>query len=158
MFFALEQITYSSFFPAANVPAADIVVGEPNVNVPGRVQSRINVANGRTRTTPLREPTGNPVSAGWEHVLDQHFDRPVAQSRSVFTIEPGELLDILKRQDVAASPATPISNGQYVRTVNVGENVGTSALKQGGVATSWMQIITDNAGNLITVYPVAPKK
>lgn len=30
--------------------------------VPGRVQSRINVANGRTETTPVRG-NGNPVSA-----------------------------------------------------------------------------------------------
>lgn len=29
-------------------------------------------------------------------------------------------------------------------------------IKQGGVVTSWINVITDYQGNLITTYPVAP--
>lgn len=57
--------------------------GSKTTKVPGRVQSRINIANGRTRFTPLRE-SGEPVSAGFEHVLEQHFERPLANGCSIF--------------------------------------------------------------------------
>lgn len=64
--------------------------GEASIPVSARVQSRINIANGRTETTPLRD-TGKPVSAGFDHVVKGHFDVEVANSRSMFTISPNEL-------------------------------------------------------------------
>jgi intein/homing endonuclease len=43
------------------------------------VDTRINIPNGRTKTTPLRPSTGERVSAGFkEHVIPQHFNRPPA--------------------------------------------------------------------------------
>ena len=123
--------------------------------IPGRVQSRINVANGRTRTTPLRPATGQPVSAGFQHVLDGHFGVPVTNSRSVFTIPPEQLKTILQSPTVVNAPVTSIPGGQFVRTVDTGQTVGTSSLKEGGVPTSSVRVITDGAGNLITTFPVA---
>lgn len=38
--------------------------------------SRINIAKGITRFTPLRL-NGNPVSAGWKHVVNGHFNSPI---------------------------------------------------------------------------------
>ncbi len=122
------------------------------------MQSRINIANGRTRFTPLRPSTGEPISAGWYHVVDGHFNVPLANSRSVFSISPNKLRGILQRPNVVKSPVTAIQGGQYVRIVNTGEVVGNSALKFGGKKTTWIKIFTDKAGNLITTYPVpAPK-
>jgi len=71
----------------------------------GCVQSRINVANGRTKTTPLRA-NGEPVSAGFEHVIDGHFDLPVANNRSVFNITPADLKTVLQSNKVVSSPET----------------------------------------------------
>ncbi|GAB6087300.1 contractile injection system protein, VgrG/Pvc8 family [Alkaliphilus crotonatoxidans] len=119
----------------------------------GVVQSRINIANGQTRFTPLRE-TGKPVSAGFDHVRDGHFNRPLANSRSIFTIKAENLKEILQRQDVVRSQVTVIEGGQYVRVVDVGQIVGNTALKYGGGETTWIKIFTDKAGNLITTYPV----
>lgn len=69
------------------------------------VDTRINIPNGRTKTTPLRPSTGERVSAGFkEHVIPQHFNRPPANSISVFNISPDELKDILQRPDVITSP------------------------------------------------------
>ncbi|MBA4495507.1 RHS repeat-associated core domain-containing protein [Paenactinomyces guangxiensis] len=124
------------------------------VNNFGVVQSRINIANGRTRFTPVRPSTGEPVSAGWEHVLKGHFNRPLSNSRSIFSISPDKLKSILQRPDVVKSPVTAIEGGQYVRTVNVGEVIGNTALKYGGKETTHITIMTDKAGNLITTYPV----
>ena len=121
--------------------------------VPGRVQSRINIANNRTDTTLLRE-NGNPVSAGFNHVLDGHFDVPVSNSRSVFSITPDELKGILQSNKVVSSLVTAIEGGQFVRTVDLGRVIGTTALKEGGSATSVLRIFTDWAGNLITAFPV----
>ena len=37
------------------------------------------------------------------------------------------------------------------------ERERVTTLKQGGVPTSFLQVITDKAGNLITTYPVKPR-
>jgi len=135
-------------------PRAAIANTAEEIAVPGRVQSRINVANDATRFTPVRPSTGQPVSAGFNHVTEGHFDRPVGNNRSVFSISRTELKGILQSEAVVSSTATGITGGQYVRTVDVGRTIGTTSLKQGGTATSRLQIITDRAGNLITTYPV----
>ncbi|WP_447944818.1 hemagglutinin repeat-containing protein [Stenotrophomonas indicatrix] len=132
----------------------DGVAGIPGVLVErGVVKSRVNLANGRTRTTPLRE-SGAPVSAGFEHVLDGHFNRPPTANRSVFDISPNDLKAILQSKVVVQSPVYEIPGGQYIRVVDVGKEVGVSSLKDGGARTSFIKVFTDKAGNLITAYPV----
>uniref|UniRef100_UPI0009712EBB pre-toxin TG domain-containing protein n=1 Tax=Vibrio ostreicida TaxID=526588 RepID=UPI0009712EBB len=119
----------------------------------GVVQSRINIANGRTRFTPLRE-SGYHVSAGFQHVLDGHFGRSLANNRSIFSIEPSDLKSILQSKSVVQSPVTDIGGGQFSRVVDVGKTIGNTSLNDGGGATSRLRILSDRAGNLITTYPV----
>lgn len=137
--------------PVGKIPGAGGTVGGP-----GRVQTRINIANGPTATTPLRD-TGHPVSAGFDHVVSGHFDVPVTNSRSVFNISPGELKDILQSKTVVSSPVTALGDGQFVRTVDVGRTIGTTTLKEGGSSTSFIKVFTDRAGNLITAFPIGSK-
>ena len=119
------------------------------IPVPGRVQTRINVASGPTRFSPSS-------SAGFDrHVVPGHFDRALGNNRSVFTVSQNELKSILQRPDVVSSPAVGIDSGrQFVRTVDVGQTIGNTSLNHGGRATSWIQIYTDRAGNLISAFPV----
>ena len=124
-------------------------------NLPGVDVSRINLAKGRTRFTPMRGSTGQPVSAGWDHILDGHFGKPLSGTRSIFSISPEKLKTILQSKTVINSPVTALGGGQYKRTVNVGTVVGNANLKQGGGETSWINVITDKKGNIITAYPVA---
>ncbi len=131
----------------------EIAAGEAVDLVPGRVKSRINIADGPTETTPYRL-TGEKVSAGFDHVLDDHFYRPAANSRSIFSITPEELKVILQSETVVSSPVTAIGNGVFVRTVNAGTVVGKTAKKYGELPTSSIKVFTDRAGNLITTYPV----
>lgn len=99
--------------------------------------------------------SGYPVSAGFEdHVLKEHFGRDLANSRSVFSITPDELKKILQSKQVVSSPVTSLGGGQYLRTVDTGNVVGNVALKYGGGETTWINVFTDRAGNLITTYPV----
>jgi RHS repeat-associated protein len=119
----------------------------------GVVKSRINLAKGRTRFTPLRK-SGHPVSAGWDHVVRGHFNRSVSKHTSVFTVSQQELKAILQSKSTVTSPVIPIVGGQFVRTINVGKTVGKANLSQGGGNTSWLQVFTDKMGNLITTYPV----
>ncbi|MCN72845.1 hypothetical protein CCE97_14885, partial [Listeria monocytogenes] len=137
---ALEKIKKAS---GAKVPNSDF----------GVVQSRINVANGQTRFTPLRK-SGEPVSAGFDHVFEGHFDRPLANSRSIFSTSSDNLKQILQSPNVVKSPVIEIPGGQYKRIVDTGEIIGNTALKHGGNPTSWIEIYTDRAGNLITTYPI----
>lgn len=125
-------------------------VPSPNVGV---VQSRINIANGQTRFTPLRK-SGEPVSAGFDHVFEGHFDRPLANSRSIFSVSPEKLKQVLQSSNIVKSPVIEIPGGQYKRIVDAGEVIGNTSLKHGGKPTSWIEIYTDSAGNLITTYPI----
>lgn len=86
--------------------------------------------------------------------MDGHFNRPLGNSRSIFSVSPDELKIILQSKNAVKTPGIAIPGGQYVRTVNTGKVIGNTALKFGGNETTWIQIFTDKAGNLITVYPI----
>jgi Pretoxin HINT domain len=118
------------------------------------VDTRINIANDRTRFTPIRPSTGNPVSAGFDHVLKGHFNRELGNNRSIFNITPDELKTILQSKDVVSSPVRVVGDGHFERIVDVGQIVGNTSLKSGGNPTSTIKILTDSAGNLITTYPI----
>lgn len=118
--------------------------------MPGRVQSSIRVANGPTRYSPSNQ-------AGFRHVAQQHFDRPLGNNRSIFSVSQDELKSILQRPDIARTPAIGIDEGrQFVRIADTGQIIGNTSLNFGGVETSWIKIFVDRAGNLITAYPVPP--
>ncbi|PQC30462.1 transposase [Enterococcus mundtii] len=129
------------------------VTGNLSMSDSGIAQSRINIANGQTRFTPVRK-SGERVSAGFDHVIEGHFDRPLANSRSIFSTSPDNLKKILKSPNSIKSSVLKIPGGQYKRIVNTGEIIGHTAVKYGGHPTSWIAIYTDKAGNLITTYPI----
>ena len=94
--------------------------------------TRINIAKGPTRFSPSKN-------------ADQ------------FTITVDELKSILGKKEIIKIPGVPSTvSGQYTRIVNVGETVGNikpSLPEIGGKLTTWITIITDIKGNLITTYP-----
>ncbi|WP_026789751.1 hemagglutinin repeat-containing protein [Pleomorphomonas oryzae] len=147
---ALKKLDGETFVPPQTASGG----GVPLV-VPGRVQSRINLANGSSRYTPLNE-AGNPVAAGWDHVVSRHFGGTNSQSQ--FTLSQTDIRGILQSRPVVSAPVSEVKmiNGTptYVRTVDVGQVVGTVRQSQGGLPTSRITIQTDMAGNLITAYPV----
>lgn len=131
-----------------------VVQKEEVKNKYGIVQSRINIAKGSTRFTPLRERSDEPVSSGWDHVVKGHFNRELANNRSVFSISEEELKSILREKATVSSPIIAERGGQYKRLVDTGRIIGKTSLKFGGVDTTWIEIYTDRGGNLITCYPI----
>ena len=117
--------------------------------------TRINLSRGPTRFTPLRPSTGQPISAGWDHVVDGHFNRSLSNNRSIFEIGKKELGDILQSQTVIKAPLKALKGGQFVRIVDVGKTIGRASLNQDGNNTTWIKVFTDIKGNLITTYPIA---
>ncbi len=117
--------------------------------------TRINLSKGPTRFTPLRSSTGQPVSAGWDHVIEGHFNRPLANNRSIFDITQEELREILQSHTVIKASLEALEGGQFVRIVDVKTVVGRASINQGGDDTTWIKVFTDVKGNLITVYPIA---
>lgn len=108
--------------------------------IPGRVQSRINLMNGDNKK-------------GWNHVVNEHFNP--AKNKSQFTVTQDELKSILESKEVVKTPITKIlesSDGvRYVREVDVGKAIGVD--KFSGQSTSIMTVLTDKFGNLITATP-----
>lgn len=98
--------------------------------------------------------SGEQVSAGFNHVEEGHFNRPITPRNSVFRITPLELGQILQSKEVVRAPVSCVPGGQFSRTVDIHRIIGTTNLRDGGQPTSRMQIFTDHGGNLITAYPV----
>ncbi|WP_371924059.1 hemagglutinin repeat-containing protein [Pseudomonas sp. IC_126] len=113
---------------------------EAAIQVPGRVQSRVNLMAG-------------DKSAGWEHVVSRHFNPEVNASQ--FTIGQAELRTLLQSKEVVSAPVTrTLESAQgirYVREVNLGRPIGID--KFSGQPTSTMTVLTDRFGNLITTTP-----
>ncbi|MCP1223934.1 hemagglutinin repeat-containing protein, partial [Sebaldella sp. S0638] len=118
--------------------------------------SRVNIANDFTAYTPLKK-NGDPSDAGWKHVVKRHFDESLANNRSVFTKSEEEIKSILQSKIVVDSPIREVQPGMYERIVDTGQVVGKASLKQGGGDTTWIKLLTDMKGNLITTFPVGGK-
>lgn len=125
-----------------NKKASGSDVPKPNVGV---VQSRINVAENPTRFSPSK-------NAGMKHVRDRHFNP--SKNAGQFTIPETDLKNILQSKPVINTPVKQIESGGFERIVDVGRNVGTVKPSLGGEPTTWIKIITDKAGNIITTYPI----
>ena len=89
------------------------------------------------------------------HVINRHFTP--GRNAGQFTISVEEFKKLLGRKDVIDTIGTASErSGQYTRIVNIGENIGTikpSIPNLGGKPTTWITVITDIKGNLITAYP-----
>ncbi|GMQ57591.1 hypothetical protein AN1V17_19860 [Vallitalea sediminicola] len=146
---ALDQLEKNGFIPPGMKPSLSNTTNQGTSNASksvGITQSRINIANGSTRFSPSNK-------AGLEHVIDRHFNP--GKNAGQFTISIDKFKSILGRKDIIQTPVSILeTSGQYSRIVNVGSEIGTIKPSLGGGTTSWMQIITDKAGNLITAYPI----
>ncbi|WP_404589997.1 hypothetical protein [Enterococcus sp. UD-01] len=101
-------------------------VSKPKVGV---VQSRINVAENPTRFSP-------------------------SKNAGQFTIPETDLKNILQSKSIINTPVKQTESGGFERIVDVGRNAGTVKPSLGGKPTTWIKIITDKAGNIITNYPI----
>ncbi|HGM8535806.1 TPA: DUF637 domain-containing protein, partial [Pseudomonas aeruginosa] len=121
-------------------PKATGTAAEAAIQVPGRVQSRVNLMAG-------------DKSAGWEHVVSRHFNPEVNASQ--FTIGQAELRTLLQSKEVVSAPVTRMLESaqgiRYVREVNLSGPIGID--KFSGQPTSTMTVLTDRFGNLITTTP-----
>lgn len=112
------------------------------IEVPGRVQSRINLRNG-----------SSSEGAGWEHVVDRHFNP--TKNASQFTVTQEELRGILQSESVINTPVTRTLESadgiRYVREINLDKTIGID--KFSGQPTSIMTVLTDKFGNLVTATP-----
>ena len=117
------------------------------------VATRVNIVDKATNFTPLRD-SGSPVSSGFKHIVDGHFNQPLGKNRSVFTISTQDLKSILGNASITKVPVTAMVGGQYTRTVNTRKVIGNTTLNEGGKPTTYMKIFTDYQGNLITAFPV----
>lgn len=126
-----------------NVKVGNVTEGPVNtIQVPGRVQSRVNLRNGSASE-----------GAGWEHVVDRHFNS--TKNASQFTVTQQELRGILQSETVVNTPisrALESADGiRYVREINLNRTIGVD--KFSGQPTSIMTVLTDKFGNLVTATP-----
>ncbi|UZE31254.1 two-partner secretion domain-containing protein [Pseudomonas asplenii] len=105
--------------------------------VPGRVQSRVNLADD-----------------GIDHVAARHLSGKANASQ--FSIQEPELRSILQSDTVVSTPITRTIDSadgvRYVREVDVGHSIGVDKFN-GGQPTSVMTVLTDKFGNLVTAFP-----
>jgi len=149
------ELALAKLFTAVKAAQTAKIAKEASAGVPGRVKSRINIANGTTRFTPITE-NGKVANAGWDHVVPRHFgDR---NNQSQFSLPQEEIKTLLQSDMVVQSPIVKTVEindiPTYVREVDTGKIIGTIRKSQGGDNTTRIYIQTDMAGNLITAYPI----
>ncbi|WP_420916236.1 hemagglutinin repeat-containing protein, partial [Pectobacterium brasiliense] len=105
------------------------------------VQSRVNLRVGDGST-----------GSGLEYAWKKHGGEWGA-NKSHFTVTQDELKTILQSDTVVkTSVQYSSSTGNYIRTVDMGKNIGVDAMNN-GVPTSIMTVITDKKGNLVNTFP-----
>uniref|UniRef100_UPI0011A9EB21 VENN motif pre-toxin domain-containing protein n=1 Tax=Yersinia hibernica TaxID=2339259 RepID=UPI0011A9EB21 len=105
------------------------------------VQSRVNLRVGDGST-----------GSGLEYAWKKHGGEWGA-NKSHFTVTQDELKTILQSDTVVkTSVQYSPSTGNYIRTVDMGKNIGVDAMSN-GAPTSIMTVITDKQGNLINTFP-----
>ncbi|PHQ13473.1 hypothetical protein CLH61_18200 [Marinobacter profundi] len=118
------------------------------LKVPGRVRTRINLANCVTRNE-----RSNVCEEGWEHVVRKHFSGQ--SNKSQFSVGEEELRYLLQSQRVVSALPKELAGGnkaRYLRTVKLSQYVGTD-IKSGGRKTKYLSVITDKYGNILTATP-----
>ena len=127
----------STFWPSSNATNRIVLP-----NVPGRVQSRVNLRTGDS-------------SSGWTHVQNRHFNPD--KNASQFTVSQNELRTTLQSPEVVNSPVVrTVQSAEhgtlYVREPNLGRPIGTDKYNN-FQPTSTMTVMTDRFGNLVTATP-----
>jgi hypothetical protein len=122
--------------------------------IPARAGGQIKLALGKTRFTPINV-NGKKDDAGLEHINSRHFHNNNNQSQ--FTISIEALKTFL--QSLLVTKAEIIVQGvglgtKYKREVDCGFEIGRVRINDGGYATTYIRVITDRAGNLITAFPI----
>ncbi|MCP9493163.1 MAG: hypothetical protein MSG64_01780 [Pyrinomonadaceae bacterium MAG19_C2-C3] len=108
-----------------------------------RAQSRINIRLG----------DADVKGSGLEYALSKHLNSGKT-NKSQFTISRQEVIVLLESKEVIAALVTKSATyNSYVREVDVRRVIGRTPQKLGGEATSVVTVITDDAGNLINVFP-----
>ncbi|MEJ7710994.1 MAG: hypothetical protein WKF84_14300 [Pyrinomonadaceae bacterium] len=107
-----------------------------------RVQSRINIRVGN-----------GSKSSGLDYALRKHGGSGTV-AKSQFTISRADVIGLLKRKDVAAALVRKDAlSGNFIREVDVEQIIGRTSETSGGRPTSVITVITDEAGNLVNVFP-----
>lgn len=100
----------------------------------------------------LRKGDGSK-SSGMEYAWKRHGGGGTSK-KSQFTISRAEVETILQDKKVITSQAIKSStSSNYIRQVDVGKVVGEVAAHKSGQPTSVITVITDEAGNLVNVFP-----
>jgi len=143
--------------PGVSVPAPPSSGGPTSTGtggqVPGRVQTRINI-----RIRPLR--TGgapgraSPKGKGMDYAWRKHGGSGPT-SKSQFSISRTEVETIIQNKSVVSSPVRQVNSGSYVREVDVGQLTSGRPIGHmpGGSPTTVVTVITDGWGNLVNTFP-----
>lgn len=92
-------------------------------------------------------------SSGMEYAWKRHGGGGTSK-KSQFTISRAEVETILQDKNVIQAPAVKsATSGNYICQVDVGKIIGDVASDKGGRPTSVVTIITDEAGNLVNLFP-----
>jgi len=94
--------------------------------------------------------TQGTIKYGLDHIVYNHWWSSGIADKSRFAIDIG-LRQLKALIDAAAGPITRVEGNSYVLERNVGRIIGTDAV---GNPTSWLRVITTQAGEVITAYPI----
>jgi RHS repeat-associated protein len=117
----------------------------------GTIGTGACTGGGCQQAQKMLNPTINITSKGINHVIDGHTIGGInSAGKSIFNSN----IDISALIKSGTQQAMKLqSNGNYQRVYDAGKKIG---IDQSGKQTSWITIITNKAGELITSHPGTP--
>jgi RHS repeat-associated protein len=118
----------------------------------GAMTSRINLQIINKGPDPRFPGYPDNTGKGLWHAWERHggVDNPGA---SQFTISLDKLQSLLNAPGVVQAPTYQLNTGNYIRTVQLRQVIGHTAVNRGGEQTPLLTVITDPHGNLVTAFP-----
>jgi hypothetical protein len=91
-----------------------------------------------------------------EYVRGKHFagGAKVDDTKGIFNDDVD--LDAIVEQSLDTEPVGPNDSGFYERTFNTQNFVGVTSKTSKSLPTSWVTVVQDKYGSIITMYPVPP--
>jgi hypothetical protein len=89
-----------------------------------------------------------------EYVRGKHFagGANVDETKGIFNDDAD--LDGIVEQSLGTNQVGPNDSGFYERTFNTNSFVGVTSRTSGSLPTSWVTVVQDKYGGIITMYPV----
>jgi hypothetical protein len=149
---ALDVLAAGGITAGVGLTGVGIAQMAKDVSGPDRVSIAQSSSSGGSGD--IMEPALD--NGGEAHIKDTHFAGGVDANDTKGLFNDDVDLDEIAEQSQGTPPTGPNRAGFYERTFNTGKFIGVTSKDGGAAPTSWVTLVQDKYGAIITMFPVSP--